>query len=499
MSIGMTKTLRLLSVASALALCGCGLVGPDYERPPPATPPTADFKETMGFRPALPRDAIDRGPWWTIYGDPALDQLMAQVDISNQTLKISEATYRQAAALIRQVRSGLYPTLGYSAGATQSGTGALRGGGRGDVSSGQFTTGFTLAWEIDVWGRIRRTIESDSAAAQASAGDLAAARLSAQSTLAISYFSLRISDARRRLLEESLAAYGRSVQIVQNQFDAGTASRIDLTQAQTLYHQTRSQLVAEGIPRAQFEHAIATLVGRAPGEMGVPPAPLPETVPTIDAGVPSALLERRPDIAANERQMAAANAQVGVAQAAYFPDFTLQASVGFASTFIYQLFQLGSQVWSVGPQAAGTLIDGGAHKAQVEGARANFDRTVATYRQSVLTAFQQIEDALAQQRILDEQEQVQRAAAGSARQAEALAFNQYRAGTIPYTTVIQTQTAALNAELSLLAVRQSRFTTSTNLVIALGGGWREQDLPAAVPVTGPTTGKALRKNWWWPF
>jgi NodT family efflux transporter outer membrane factor (OMF) lipoprotein len=486
---------HIAAFAAIVSVSGC-LIGPDYERPLPAAAPSVEYKETMGFRPALPRDAIDRGPWWSIYGDPTLDQLAAQVDISNQNLKVSEAAYRQARALIRQDQSLLYPTIGYTGGSQQLGQGSQRGGGN---SVGQFSAGGTLTWEIDVWGRIRRQIESDSASAQASAADLASVRLSAQADVTTNYFALRISEQRTRLFQESVTAFARALQIVQNQVDAGIASRVDLTQAQTQLEQTRSQLVAEAINRAQFEHAIAVLVGKSPSDFSIAPAPLPPTVPTIDAGIPSAMLERRPDIASAERQMAAANAQIGVAQAAYYPDITLNASIGFLSNMISQLFQIASAVWSVGPQLAGTLIDGGARAAQVEGARANYDGTVATYRQTVLAAFQQVEDGLVQQRILQQQEQVQRAAVGSAREAERLALNQYRAGTVPYTTVVTTQTTALNAEQGLLNIRLSRFTASATLVKAVGGGWRAEDLPTAVPIAGLNSGKAMKKASWWPF
>ncbi len=487
---------HVAAFAAIVSLSGC-LVGPDYLRPQPAAAPTAEYKETMGFRPALPRDAIDRGPWWTIYGDPTLDQLAAQVDISNQNLKVSEAAYRQARALIRQDQSSLYPSISYTGGAQQSGQGAQRGGGN---SVGQLSAGPTLTWEIDVWGRIRRQIESDSAAAQASAADLASARLSAQSDVTTNYFALRISEQRTRLFQESVAAFARALQIVQNQVNAGIASRVDLTQAQTQLEQTRSQLVAEAINRAQFEHAIAVLVGKAPSEFSVAAAPPPQTVPTIESGVPSALLERRPDIASAERQMASANAQIGVAQAAYYPDITLNANIGFLSNTIGQLFQIASAVWSVGPLLAGTMIDGGARSAQVEGARANYDGTVATYRQTVLTAFQQIEDGLVQQRVLEQQERVQRGAVGSAREAERLALNQYRAGTVPYTTVVTTQTTALSAEQALLNIRLSRFTASATLIKSLGGGWRSEDLPPPVPIAGVnSSGKPAKKFSWWPF
>ena len=487
----------------ALLSAGC-MVGPDYQRPPPASPPTAQYKEAVAevapgtnipFRPAMPRDDIDRGAWWTMYGDRELDRLAAQIDISNQTLRQSEAAYRQARALVRQDISGLHPTIAGTGSAQQTGTGNQRGSGGTTVlvntgtgqftsSVGQFSTGASLGWEVDLWGRIRRQIESDSAAAQASYSDLASARLSAQADLVINYYSLRISDERIRIFQATVAAYARAVQIVQNQVDAGIVSRVDLVQAQTQLEQTRSQLVAEGITRAQFEHAIAVLMGRAPAELTLPPAPLPDKVPTVDAGVPSALLERRPDIAGAERRMAAANAQIGVAQAAFYPTISLNAALTFLNAGLANLLQIGSAVWSVGPQLAGTLLDGGALKAQVEGARAAYDGQVAAYRQTILVAFQQVEDALVQQRILVQQEQVQRAAVAAAREAERLSLNQYRIGTVPYTTVVQTQTSALGAEQTLLSVRLNRLVASANLVKALGGGWRDTDLPAPTPIGG---------------
>lgn len=485
---------RMAGLLCLLSLAGC-LVGPDYQRPPPASPPTAEFKEGgVDFRLAVPRDTVDRGPWWQIYGDPTLDRLAAQVDISNQTLKASEAAYRQARALVRQDQSGLYPSITATGSTQQTGTGTLRGGGAiitttnqsGNVTSSasQYSVGGALSWEIDVWGSIRRTIEADSAAAQASAGDLAAARLSAQADVAINYFSLRVSDQRTRLYQETVTAYARSLQIVQNQVDAGIASRVDLTQAQTLYQQARSLLVAEGINRAIFEHAIAVLIGKAPSEFHLEPGVPPQNVPTVDAGIPSELLERRPDIASAERQMASANARIGVAQAAYYPSISLGGAITFLSGGFGTLFQLGSSVWSLGPQFAATLVDGGARAAQVEGARAGYDNTVATYRQTVLTAFQQVEDALVQQRLLVQQEQVQRAAVAAAREAERLSLNQYRIGTIPYTTVVQTQTSALSAEQTLLNIRLNRLIASANLVKAIGGGWRASDLPPPTPIGG---------------
>jgi NodT family efflux transporter outer membrane factor (OMF) lipoprotein len=508
---------RTAAVVVLLSLSGC-MVGPDYRRPPPATDPTPAYKEAaykevdgVTFRPALPRDTVDRGPWWTIYGDPALDRLMAEVDVSNQTLKENEAAYRQAVALIRQSQSSLYPTVGYSSAIQQTSASGGRGGtvvstgtglvtGTSHGSAGQFSLGGSVTWEVDVWGRIRRTIESDAAAAQASAADLASARLSIQSSLAIAYFSLRISDERRALYRQSIAAYQRSLDIVRNQMTAGIASRLDLAQAQTLLEQTRALYAAEGANRALFEHAIAALIGKMPAEVSIETAPAPRTVPTLEAGTPSALLERRPDIASTERQMQAANAQIGVAQAAYYPDFTFNASINFFSTMIGSLLQIGSSVWSLGPQLAGTLIDGGSRAAQVEGARANYDRTVATYRQTVLTAFQQVEDALAQQRYFAEQEAIQRRAVAAAREAEQLSLNQYRAGTVAYTTVITAQTTALGAEQTLINIRLNRYSTSATLVTALGGGWRDSDLPKLMPTMPASLPKPSPvKKGWWPF
>jgi NodT family efflux transporter outer membrane factor (OMF) lipoprotein len=496
---------RVAALAALLTLSGC-LVGPDYERPPPATPPTLEFKETSDslFRPAQPRDTVDRGPWWSIYGDATLDQLTAQVEVSNQTLKENEAAYRQAVALIRQSQSALYPTIGYTGSAQQSGRGTGSSTNASSLSAGgnsvaQYALGSTLSWQIDVWGNIRRTIESDSAAAQASYATLAAARLSAQSSLVTSYYSLRVSDERARLLQETTAAYAKALEIVRNQQTAGTVSALNVAQAETQYEQTKAQLVAEGVTRAQFEHAIAALIGKAPAEFSLPPARISNEVPTIEAGVPSALLERRPDIASAERSMAAANAQIGVAVGAYYPQFTLAASINFTSTVLGTLLQIANAVWAIGPQLAGTLVDGGSRAAQVEGARANFDKTVATYRQTVITAFQQVEDALASQRILEQEERVQLLAVAAARKAEATALNQYRAGTVDYTTVVTTQTTALQNEQTLLNIRLARYTASSNLIAAIGGGWRDSDVPTPVYIPGLETSRELKKKSWFPL
>jgi NodT family efflux transporter outer membrane factor (OMF) lipoprotein len=491
-------------------MSGC-MVGPDYHRPPPAADPTPEYKEVNGvdFRPALPRDTVDRGPWWTIYGDSTLDQLMAQVDVSNQTLKENEAAYRQAVALIRQSQSSLYPTIGYSgsivqqSGRTGGGSSLLSSSGINSSSGnsvGQFGLGGSLSWELDLWGSVRRTVESNAALAQASAATLASARLSVQANLATAYYSLRTSDERANLYRRSVQAYEQSLQIVQNQVNAGTASGLDLAQAQTILEQTRALYAAEGANRAAFEHSVAALTGKMPSQLSVAPEKLPPTVPTLDAGVPSTLLERRPDIGAAERDMQSTNAQVGVAVAAYYPQFTFSASIDFLSTMLNNLLSMANAVWSLGPQMTGTLIDGGARGAAVEGARANYDKSVATYRQTVITAFQQVEDALAQQHFYAVQESIQRRAVASAREAERLSLNQYQAGTVPYTTVITAQTTALSAEQTLINIRLNRFIASATLITALGGGWREEDIPKVMPVMPKTVSKPTPvKKSWWPF
>jgi NodT family efflux transporter outer membrane factor (OMF) lipoprotein len=515
----MTAARRAVALATALSLSAC-MVGPNYQRPPPADPPVFSFKETTGpvtgaaadFRPAMPRDAIDRGPWWGMYGDATLDGLAAQIDVSNQNLIQAEASYRQARALVRQDVSGLYPTLSGTSAFTRSGRGA---GATSTVSASaagsslsQYTMGGSLAWQADVWGRIRRQIESDSAAAQASAADLANARLSAQANLVIDYYSMRFADEQIKVFTASVAAFTRSAEIVQNQMNAGTASGLDLAQAQTQLETTRAQLVGANINRATFEHAIAVQIGKSPSEFSLPVGTPPAEIPTLDAGLPSALLERRPDIAAAERLMASANALIGVAQAAFYPELALNASINFISGGFGALLQLANSVWSFGPQVTATLLDGGALKAQVESARAKYDSQVASYRQTILTAFQQVEDALVEQRVLAKEEEVQRAAVIAAREAETLSLNQYIQGTVSYTTVVTTQTARLTAEQTLLSIQLSRFTASANLVLALGGGWRDTDLPAPMPVGGldqspqppvPTTQSLEGTKPWWRF
>jgi NodT family efflux transporter outer membrane factor (OMF) lipoprotein len=456
-----------------LVLAAC-TVGPDYQRP--AAPVPAAYKEAWkpgpreaGWRVGRPDDAIDRGAWWAVYHDPVLDGLERQVDISNQNLKAAEAAFRQAEAIVAEARAGFFPTAGIDTSAQRSRT-------AGRISN-FFNTTASAGWTPDLWGRIRRTVEGTVANAQASAGDLAGARLSTQGQLAADYLQLRIADELKRLLERSVKAYAEALRIVKNQVQGGTADPSALAQAEAQLAGTRAQLIAVGVIRAQLEHAIAVLIGKPPAELTIAPVETAVAVPQIPAGLPSALLERRPDIAAAERQMAAANAQIGVAEAAFFPDITLSADAGTAAAMLAKLFTASSRIWSFGSSLAETIFDAGARNARVAQQRAVFDRSIATYRQTALTAFQQVEDQLSGSRILAQQEQAQSDAVAAAREAERVINNQYKAGTVAYTSVIVAQTTALNAAVAAVNIRQARLTASVALIQALGGGWDATQLP----------------------
>ena len=455
-----------------LLVTGCA-VGPDYQRPQASSVP-ASYKEQQGWRPGQPSDAIDRGAWWSIYNDPVLDDLEKQIDISNQTLKASEAAFRQARAVVEQARAGYFPTV------TLNGSGQRSKGVTSTGSSGVANTyGLSLgaSWEPDIWGSIRRTVESDVANAQASAGELASARLSAQAALATDYFELRVADQLKHLLEDAVTAYTRSLQITQNQYAVGVAAQTDVITAKTQLESTQSQLINVGVQRAQLEHAIAVLVGKAPAEFSIAPAPLTNNVPVVPTDVPSTLLQRRPDIATAERQMAAANALIGVAVAAYYPDITLSGSVGFDNSALNQLVRASSLLWSVAGGVSETVFDAGLRGAKVDAARASYDGTVANYRQTVLTGFQQVEDSLAALRILQQQAVVQDQTVIDAQKAAQLTLNQYQAGTVAYNSVITAQVTALNAQQSALTVMETRLTSSVSLIEALGGGWDAAQLP----------------------
>ena len=483
-----------VALAGLATLAGCK-VGPDYARPPVVTP--AAYKEQGIWKVGRPQGEAPRGAWWSIYSDKLLDGLEHQIDIDNQTLKAAEAGYRDAIAVVAQARGALFPTITLtpsertSHGVTTSTAGSAgistsTGGattvptssvGGGSAVRSLYSMSAALSWNIDVWGQTRRLIEGDVASAQASAANLAAARLSAQGALATAYLELRVQDELKRLLDDSAAAYARSLQIVQNQYASGIAARSDVAQAETQLKNTQAQAINTGVQRAQLEHAIAVLVGLPPASFSIDPERFDIATPPVPESVPSTLLERRPDIAAAERQMAAANAQIGVATAAFFPSLSLSASVGYSGSVLSRLFEAPNQFWSVGPALAETLFEGGTRNAQLQQARALYDQSVANYRQTVLTSFQQVEDELAALGVLAQQIAVQAEAYKSASEAERLIFNQYRAGTVPYTSVVVAQTAALGSAVTLLTAREASLVASVALLQALGGSWDAAQLP----------------------
>ena len=476
--------------ASLVALTTACTVGPNYVRP--ITPVTnATFKEAaaQGFRPARPSDAIDRGAWWSIFQDPVLDSLIRRIDVSNQNLRAAEAAYRLARNVVSESRAAAFPTLGLSGSAQRSKSGGARSVGGtiidgGSTASAQasavsnYTGTLGLSWSVDVWGRIRRTVESNSAAAQASAADLASARLSAQAELASDYLQLRVLDEQQRLYDATVAGYRRALQLVENQYKVGVVARADVITAQTQLRTAEAAAQDVAIQRAGFEHAIAVLVGLPPSQLTIaavaaPPADPPEA----PAAIASGLLERRPDVASAERRVAAANADIGIATAAFYPDFSLSADVGVSGARLAGLFTEAASFWSLGANIAQTLVDFGARRARLRQARAQYDQVVAQYRQLSLQAFASVEDQLVTLRVLREEATTRAQALALARQAEALALNQYRAGLVNYATVVQAQATALSAAQTTLGVRNARLTATVSLIEALGGGWDETQLP----------------------
>lgn len=462
-------------VLTAVALAGCAAVGPDYQRPSAAAPAT--YKELAGWKPAEPADHVARGNWWEVFGDPQLNALVQQVQVSNQNVRLAEAQYRQAVALLSATRASIFPTVNATASVNrgQSATFSSATGTAVVTPGAPINTteriGLTTSWEADVWGRIRRNIESNDTAAQASAADLQSALLSAQATLAQSYLQLRVNDAQRKLLVETAVGYERSLQITRNRYDAGVAARSDVTQAQAQLLSTQAQAIDLDVQRAQLEHAIAVLVGKAPADLKIAVDSALPALPGIPLGIPSELLERRPDIAGAERRVASANAQIGVAQAAFFPTLSLNASGGFQASSFSNLLTLPSRFWSLGPALALTVFDAGARSAQKERAIAGFDAAVASYRQTVLSGFQEVEDNLAALRVLQAEAKVQDEAARVAAESVVLTNNQYLAGTVSYLNVVSAQATSLAADRSSLDIAARRLLASVVLLKALGGGW----------------------------
>ncbi|HEX7270887.1 MAG TPA: efflux transporter outer membrane subunit [Casimicrobiaceae bacterium] len=460
------------ALSAALIAVGC-TVGPDYVLPAVQTP--AAFKETEGWKIAQPRDNLPREHWWEVFGDPVLNGLVSQVDINNQNIKVAEANLRQARALTAQARSAFFPMVTGNASATRgaaSGSGRTVGSNSGTgVVANVYNVQLDATWELDLWGRVRRNVESSEASEQASTADLESAKLSAQAQVATDYLLLRVQDAVIELLQDTANAYDKSLTLTKNQYAVGVAGRSDVVLAETQLKSTQAQAIDAKVLRAQLEHAIAVLIGKPPSEFSIAPAQVDKVFPDIPVGIPSELLERRPDIAGAERRAAAANAQIGVAAAAFYPTVTLSATGGFASSSIANLFSLPSRYWSVGAALAQTLFDAGLRRAQTDQAIAAYDASVAAYRQTVLAAFQDVEDNLAALHYLEEEAAVQDAAVQAARESLTITLNQYRAGTANYLAVVVVQAGALNNERTAVTILGQRYAASVALIKALGGGW----------------------------
>lgn len=485
--------LQGLALAGVLLLSACA-VGPDYQQP--AMDVGASYKELdsgqagealvgastpeiKGWVPAQPGDTAVRGDWWQLFNDDALSRLMLTLQDANLDIIQAEARYRQAQALVQSSRSGFFPTIGASAAGTRSGSGrgvSTTGNVGGDNPSNQFSLSGDVSWEPDLWGRVGRSVEASGAGLQASQADLATTRLSMQSTLAQTYFRLRVMEAEMRLLQQTVAAYERSLAMTQNRYDAGIAAQVDVESSRTQLENGRTQLLALDWQRAQLEHAIAVLLGQTPASFSLASDDWQAQVPVVPVGLPSQLLQRRPDVAAAERRTAEANARIGVAQAAWFPSLTLSAQGGYRASEWAQWLSAPASFWSLGPALALTIFDGGAREAQLKEARAAYDAQAAAYRQTVLTALREVEDYLVQLHVLGQEQITQGRALASARESLRLTRNQYEAGLIDYLSVVQVETTALSTERSALALVSDRLLASVQLIAALGGGWDASQL-----------------------
>jgi NodT family efflux transporter outer membrane factor (OMF) lipoprotein len=469
--------LAILSGIAALLLGGC-TVGPNYQRPSTDVP--SSFKENAKFQPAQPRDELAKGKWWEVYGDAQLNALEEQVIVSNQTLKQAQAQFAEARAAITVNRAAYYPTVTVSplaSGNRESQTKALFGTTSPVTYADYQLPPIDVSWEPDVWGRVRRTVEAARAEAQASAADLANTQLSLQAELALDYFQMRGLDSQQQLLDSTVTSYEKALELTDSRYKGGVASAVDVAQAQTQLETTRAQAIDVGVDRASFEHAIAVLIGKSPSVFSQPAAPLAVPPPAIPPGLPSELLERRPDIAAAERRMQEANAQIGVARAAYFPTFSLTGGGGFESQAISNLLTGPSGFWSLAGSAAELLFDGGQRHGVTLQARAAYDNSVDAYRQTTLTAFQEVEDNLASLRILEGEAKVQDAAVAAAQHSLDLSNSRYKGGVASYLEVTTAQSAALGDERADVDVLTRRMAASVLLIKALGGGWNTSELP----------------------
>lgn len=478
----------LSGIVMGLALTACA-VGPDYQRPDidvgTAYKSAEQDPANQGWVIAQPQDDAVRTDWWTLFNDPQLDAMMVRLLEGNFDLAQAQAQYRQARAALQATRAGYFPTVGTSASASRSGSGAGTSSGNAMSLPGrdrsvqsQYSVSADVSWEIDLWGRIQRSVEGSQAGLQASAADVANTQLSLQSTLAQTYFRLRALDIETDLMQRTVAAYQRSLDMTQNRLDAGVAAPADVAVSTTQLENARAQLQGLHWQRAQLEHALAVLQGVAPSHFDIDPSPrFAATAPVIPAGIPAQLLQRRPDVAAAERRTQQANADIGVARAAWFPDLTLSAQGGFRSGQWAQWLTAPAQFWSLGPALALTLFDGGARRARVDEAQAGYDAQVASYRQTVLTALNEVEDVMVQLDSLDTEIALQQRALAAARESLALTRNQYDAGMIDYLSVVQVETAALNAERTALDRATDKLTLTVQLIAALGGGWEGQTAP----------------------
>jgi NodT family efflux transporter outer membrane factor (OMF) lipoprotein len=467
----------LAFLLAALIVGGC-TVGPKYQRP--ATDVPAAYKDPGNWKTAEPGDAVAKGKWWEVYQDPQLNALEEQIAVSNQNLKIAQAQFLQARAALKISRSGLFPTVTGGVTATrlhQSSNRPLFNSANAKTDYSDYTIPFDASYEADVWGRVRRTVEASRAEAQASAADLATVDLSLHAELALDYFSLRGLDAQKALLDSTVVSYEKALELTQSRYHGGLASAVEVAQAQTILETTRAQAVDVMVQRAAFEHAIAVLIGQPASTYSLPAKLLATPPPAIPPGLPSDLLERRPDIAAAERRVQEANALIGVARAAYFPQITLSAAGGFESAIITTLIQGPSGLWSFGGAAVETIFDAGRRRGISDQAIAAHEQTVANYREMVLTAFQQVEDNLSTLRILEDEAKTQDGAVAAAEHSLALSINRYRGGVTSYLEVTIAQSAALADEVTAVSILTRRMTASVLLVKALGGGWNVSQLP----------------------
>jgi len=474
------RYLRSGVVVVFLFLLACCSVGPRYVRPPVPTPPNDDFKEAQGWKTAQPSDQQLRGKWWEIFGDPQLSALEEQLTLANQDLKVAEARFREARSIIGFNRAAQFPTISTAPAAAytrSSGNTPIFTSTVHQAETGDYVLPFDLSYELDLWGRVRRTVRAAREEAQATAADLETTRLSLHAELAFDYFELRSADAQKKLLDDTVKAYGDALQLTINRFEGGAAPKSDVAQAKTQLETTRVQDTDVAVQRARLEHAIAILIGKPPSDVSIQPSPLDLKPPDIPFGLPSQLLERRPDIAAAERRVAEANEQVGIARAAFFPTVVLSATAGFEGNHPSNWFTWPSGFWAVGPTAVQTLFDAGRRRATSRAAVADYDAAVAGYRQSALTAFQEVEDNLAALRILEQEAQQQQQATTSAQESLEIFNDRYIGGADPYLQVITAQTIALTNERNDVDILRRRMDASVLLIKALGGSWNTTDLP----------------------